>query len=40
MGDLKIWENPEFHTLGMARQKMQQLSDRLAKAEAEKAVIL
>ena len=29
-----------FRTLGIARQKMLQLSDRLAKAEAEKAVIL
>lgn len=29
-----------FRTLGIARQKMQQLSDRLAKAEDGKAVIL
>lgn len=29
-----------FRTLGMARQKMLQLSDRLAKAEDGKAVIL
>lgn len=42
--ELPAWKYSDlptyFRTLGIARQKMQQLSDRLAKAEDGKAVIL